>query len=107
MAIKDCTRRQSARASIVRPVLLRTKGDEGAFSDPRVMLHFVGDPGFWGDEDEVMLRQTWDGPAHLMIGRDTSDEDLQRAARRLAVDFDELRAFREVARALKAMRKRL
>ena len=75
--------------------LYAVRGTAAQGSDRRVFLHFSR-----VDPEDIMLRQTWNGPAHLTIGGDTSEEDLQRAATRLDISVEELRAFRDAQRAL-------
>lgn len=72
---------------------------DGSFQDTRVVLHLVGDPSDrdhgsdrW-DDDGVGLHQAYDGPAHLVIGRQADEAALQRAAYRLGVDVQALVSF--------------
>lgn len=79
----------------------------GSFQNTRVVLHLSGDqsshphhhPDRFSDEDDctVTAYQFDDGPAHLVIGRHTCLDALQRAAHRLAIDVQELSRFQAQA----------
>lgn len=68
----------------------------GAFSDRRVVLHRVGEPGYEGDqwsEGAVGMWQSEHGPAHLVLGQFAPRQALERAAERFGLDLATLVSF--------------
>lgn len=81
----------------------------GAFQNRRVVLHLSGDRSnphphhhpdkFMSDDDDCAIHayQFDDGPTHLVVGRYTCLDALQRAAHRLAIDLQDLLQFQAEA----------
>lgn len=71
------------------------------FGDRRVFFKLdaaeVRQRAAYGGPGNLFYEQSASGPTRMYLNRDVSDETLAQMADRHGLDFDELRAFRDVA----------